>query len=316
VKPYPVRLPESLIDDLEAEAEELEKGTAEHVRQILRGRNSTQEHTQPNTQEYTQRIDELEERIETLEESARHREERISALESRDVPHEDGRESGAQGDDESPTPPPDAHSGDVSASQDTPDAGGFSGGVTQADSEGDSLRAKALEAVEVADIPGRSEETRRARAEALLWAWDYLRAQGREQSSRIANATFDAFDEDRIGYGAQERYRGRGLWQGYLRDELRDLPGVEGPGARGRTWARPGTSRARTGPPWSGAGCAPSASDWFGRPSGSGRRAEDRSSSPSPAPPRPARRAPPDPGGPTTGSLALRPCATVAPQGR
>jgi len=181
-------------------------------------------------------LDELEERIETLEESARHREERLAALESRDVSHADSRETGAQADDESPTPTPDAHSADVSGSQDTPDAGGFSDGPTQVDSEDDSLRAEALEAVEVADIPGRSEETRRARAGALLWAWDYLRAQGRAQSSMIANATFDAFEEEEIGYGAQERYRGRGLWQGYLRDELRDLPGVEGPGARGRTW--------------------------------------------------------------------------------
>ena len=69
MKPYPVRLPEGLIADLETEADERDLSTAEYVRKILRGRHSTQEYTEHSTQEYTlsDRLDELEERLAELE---------------------------------------------------------------------------------------------------------------------------------------------------------------------------------------------------------------------------------------------------------
>jgi len=185
-------------------------------------------------------LDELEERMETLEESARHREERLSALESRDVSHDSGRETGAQADDESPTPPPDAHSAAHSASQVTPDAGespeeerGRAGVAVKVD----SLRAKAEEAAQDAEVPGRSAGVERVRREALLWAWDYLREHEHCRSSEIANATFGAFwDEARLSYSVSPRYPGYGMWDGYLRDALAELPGVEAPGRRGKDW--------------------------------------------------------------------------------
>lgn len=224
MQPYPVRLPESLIDDLDDEADERDLGTAEYIRKILRQRHTTQGNTQELTEEYTQRIEDHEQRLEDVEA-------RLSTLEAEDDRHDDASDSADTQDDESPSVEPDALRQPSSASQHTPDAGGS----PSIDESTDSLRAEAEEAAQAVDIPGRSAETRTARQDALLFAWEYLREHERAQSSEIANATFDAF-EGEVGYSAQEKYRGRGLWQGYLREALRELPGVDGPGERGRTW--------------------------------------------------------------------------------
>ncbi len=67
-----LRLPESMYEALEAEAEAEEKSLSEYVREILRNRENTQpntqEHTQPNTSEYDERIRDLEQRVGDLEE--------------------------------------------------------------------------------------------------------------------------------------------------------------------------------------------------------------------------------------------------------
>jgi len=225
MRPYPVRLPDSLIDDLDEEADERDLGTAEYIRNILRRRDSTQkdtqDHTQPNTQEYTDRLDEHDERIHALQTRVRDLEERVAAAEQAESDERDQRDGQTE---ESPQR-------SVSGAERRADAGGSS----SVDESTDSVRAKAEKAVEAADIAG-SGNVQRNRREALLWAWDYLRQEGKAQSSQIANATYGAFWDDDLGYGVQTRYPGRGLWQGYLREELAKLPNVDDPPQRGRTW--------------------------------------------------------------------------------
>lgn len=62
-----VRLPESLYADLEAEAEERDLSVSEYIRDVLRDRENTQANTEANTQANTTRLDELEARLEALE---------------------------------------------------------------------------------------------------------------------------------------------------------------------------------------------------------------------------------------------------------
>lgn len=219
MQPYPVRLPESLIDDLDDEADERDLGTAEYIRQILRQRDTTQEHTQ----EYTQRIEDHEQRLDDVEA-------RLSALEAEDHDHGGAPETGSTPDDQLPSSEQESPQRAVSASQHTPDAE-WSPSV---DASADSLRAEAEQAAEAVSIKGHSADLVSTRREALLWTWEYLRDRGSAQSSEIADATFHAFDD--LGYSAQEQYDGRGLWQGYLRDALRELPHVHGPPPKGRTW--------------------------------------------------------------------------------
>lgn len=65
MKPRPIRMPDSLWDELTEEADEQNLGTAEYVRQILRRRDAN---TQPNTQADTQAdTTALEERVAKVE---------------------------------------------------------------------------------------------------------------------------------------------------------------------------------------------------------------------------------------------------------
>jgi len=218
-----IRLPEGLDDDLEVEADERDMTVSEYIRDILRRRDELGD--DDRVDELAQTVADLEARVSELEaEQPRH----AHASASDDVP-DDQRDASAQ----------ESLSAPSSASQHTPDAGGSGWEPSQragGDESGDSLRAEAVQAAQAVDIPGRNTESKDARREALLWAWEFIRARGSEQSSVIADQTFDAFDEDDLGYSAQEEFRGRGLWQGYLRDALRELPCVEGPPPKGRTW--------------------------------------------------------------------------------
>lgn len=63
-----LRLPESMYEALEDEAEEEEKSVSEYIRGILRQRENTQPNTQANTTEYDDRIRDLEQRVGDLEE--------------------------------------------------------------------------------------------------------------------------------------------------------------------------------------------------------------------------------------------------------
>ncbi len=101
---------------------------------------------------------------------------------------------------------------------------------------GDDLRERAEAALDELDVPGRDAATERKRRQAVMWAWDYLREHGDATSSEIANATFGYFWDTDLGYSLHSRYPGYGLWDGYLRDTLDELPGVEGPPPRGNEW--------------------------------------------------------------------------------
>lgn len=92
--------------------------------------------------------------------------------------------------------------------------------------------------LEAMDITGRRAETRKARRDAALWAWEFLRdnADREPTSSEIANATFGAFFNEPIGYSTSERYPGYGLWDNFLRETLAELPNVEAPPERGSRW--------------------------------------------------------------------------------
>lgn len=73
MEPYPLRLPESLKDDLQEEADQRDLDLAEYCRRILRNRQpDTMRDTQPDTavvSELRDRLDVLEERVSTLEDT-------------------------------------------------------------------------------------------------------------------------------------------------------------------------------------------------------------------------------------------------------
>jgi len=153
-------------------------------------------------QDDADRVDEVEERLAEVEA-------RLSELETLDDRHDDGSSAERREDEHSPTGHEESPERPHSASQHTPDAGVGVEPEQRVDVRADSVRAEAVDVAEAMEIKGHSTETRQARREALLFAWDYLRGEGRAQSSEIANATFDAF-EGELGYSAQQKYRGPG----------------------------------------------------------------------------------------------------------
>jgi len=66
MKPRPIRMPDSLWDDLADEADDRGLSTAEYVRNLLRNRNRIQADTQPDTQADTD-TGQLRERVQALE---------------------------------------------------------------------------------------------------------------------------------------------------------------------------------------------------------------------------------------------------------
>lgn len=105
------------------------------------------------------------------------------------------------------------------------------------ESETDDLRARMEDALAALEIPGRSETVEETRRDAIRWAWEYLRDAGEAKSRDIANATFEEFRDEKINYKpSKSRFDGYGLWDNCVRDALKELPGVEGPGDRGDTW--------------------------------------------------------------------------------
>ena len=232
MRPYPVRLPESLIDDLDEEANERDLGTAEYIRKILRRRDSTQEdtqeYTQPNTQEHTA-VDELEQRLAEVEA-------RLSELEAEQPRHAHASASADAPDDQRDASQQESLSAASSASQHTPDAGGDERVERGVVVKADSVRAEAEQRIDDMDIPG-SGAVQRNRRQALLWAWDYLRQHGKRQSGEIANATFGAFWDVDLNYSTSSRSpAGRTLWQNCLREPLKRLPQVDPAANRGGTW--------------------------------------------------------------------------------
>lgn len=103
--------------------------------------------------------------------------------------------------------------------------------------ESRSLREEMEAALGSIDVPGHSAQVEYKRREAVKWAWEYLReTDGVVQSREIANATFGQFFDEPVDYSTSPRYPGYGLWDGCVRDSLKQLPGVVAPGPRGSRW--------------------------------------------------------------------------------
>ncbi len=223
-----IRLPDSLDEEIQAEAQAEGKNVSEYIRDVLRQRHQLDSDDD--------RLDDLEQRVETLEESAAHRADRLAALEARDGPH-DGADDTADGpEDADPSQPTDSLSAPAAASQRTPDAGGSGHVERGVVVKAGSLRSEAQEAAKQANVKATGQLARERR-EALLWAWDYLRQHDKVVASELANATFGAFWDTDLDYDVQKnQYAGRGMWQGYLREALKELPSVDPPKAHGRFW--------------------------------------------------------------------------------
>jgi hypothetical protein len=104
-------------------------------------------------------------------------------------------------------------------------------------SESASLREEMEAALKELDVPGRKAKVEYARRQAVKWAWEYLRdADGVVTTRELANSTFAEFWDEPINYTTNERYPGYGLWDGCVRDVLKQLPGVVDPGPRGSRW--------------------------------------------------------------------------------
>ncbi|GGL73478.1 hypothetical protein [Halocalculus aciditolerans] len=103
---------------------------------------------------------------------------------------------------------------------------------------GDGLRERAKDALDDVDVPARGRDQERARKNAVLWAWDFLRENAPTGTRDIANAVFYEFEDDPdFGYSAaSSRYDGYSAWDSCIRDALAQLPGVHSPGQGGTVW--------------------------------------------------------------------------------
>lgn len=103
--------------------------------------------------------------------------------------------------------------------------------------ESRSLREEMEAALDGLDVPGRRPEVEYKRREAIKWAWAFIcDADGTVTTREVANSVFAEFFEERIGYTTNARYAGYGLWDGCVRDALKELPGIAPPGPRGNQW--------------------------------------------------------------------------------
>lgn len=103
--------------------------------------------------------------------------------------------------------------------------------------ETEECREQMENALDDVDVPGRKAAVEQTRREAIRFAWEFLADRGRAESSELANATFGKFfDDDHLGYSTSSRYPGYQMWDGTVRDALKQLPGVEPPAERGSTW--------------------------------------------------------------------------------
>lgn len=223
---------------LQAEADRLDRSKAKTGGRCIELLRRTVEHIKPKHFEAEADITLMQgdsDRVDALEERLAEVEARLSELDAAEPRHADASDSADAPDDESPTAEQGSLSDASRRSQHTPDAGRSERVERGVVVKPDSVRAEAEEAVQQANVHA-SGKLARHRREALLWAWDYLRQHGKTQSSEIANATYGAFWDVDLDYDVQKRYPARGLWQGYLRDQLQVLPRVDDPPSRGRTW--------------------------------------------------------------------------------
>jgi len=233
-----VRVDDETAEWLEAEADRLDRSKAKTGGRCIELLHGELDHISPQhfdagadinlKQPDSGRVDELAQTVADLEA-------RVSELEAEQPRHAHASASDDAPDDQCDASAQESLSAPSSASQHTPDAGGSGEAERGVAVTADSVRAQAEQRIDDMDIPG-SGAVQRNRRDALLWAWDYLRQEEKAQSSQIANATYGAFWDRDLDYGVQSQYPGRGLWQLCLRDRLRELPGVDAPPSRGRTW--------------------------------------------------------------------------------
>jgi len=102
---------------------------------------------------------------------------------------------------------------------------------------GDDLRDRMEAELEELDVPGRPPAVEETRREAIKFAWERLREEGKMQPRDLANETFQEFEDDPdLGYSASgTRYDGYQLWDNCVRGVLRELPGVY-PGSGSAGW--------------------------------------------------------------------------------
>lgn len=96
----------------------------------------------------------------------------------------------------------------------------------------DEIPTTPEEILEATEISGRTEEVKYQRAEAVLAAYEFLQREGSATISEIQEYTHQRYDFDQPTEGQTAKKR---QWVLYLRDALKELPGVEASSA-GSTW--------------------------------------------------------------------------------
>jgi len=233
------RLDEDLLAEIDREADALGfSNRSDYLRFLLRNRPTRGD----NTSEYDRLQPVMDERdAESGEDVLDAILERLERLEERldERPARARSSAPVQEDGPSAAPEPDGESAPSAASQRgggaERSAGRDSDGTDGAESR--SLREEMEAALDGLDVPGRRPEVEYKRREAIKWAWEFIRdADGTVTTREVANSVFAEFFEERIGYSTNARYAGYGLWDGCVRDALKELPGVVPPGPRGSHW--------------------------------------------------------------------------------
>lgn len=81
------------------------------------------------------------------------------------------------------------------------------------------------------EVPGRPKEVERDRRAAIKFAWEELRRRGFASNRWLANTVLCEFwDQSIDNKVSASRYPGYQVWDGWLRDALTQLPGVQSAG--------------------------------------------------------------------------------------
>ena len=99
----------------------------------------------------------------------------------------------------------------------------------------DELQRRMESQVASMDIKGRPTAVKRARRDALIYAWDRLREEGEMQPKRLADDVIGQFfDNPDLNYSVSASgHPGYQLLDNFLREAMLDLPGVH---STGRVW--------------------------------------------------------------------------------
>lgn len=196
-----LRLPGDLLEELDAEADELGfSSRSEYIRHLLRNRSEYAPNTDTEAErirseyasEYADKLSELEERLEQLEQRPT-----TGQPEFKDPRGDPRREK-------------------------EPDGGG------------DDLREQMEERLDELDVPGRKTAVEATRRRVIKYAWETLREEGTIDAGDLQKDLMGKFFEDpNLGYSVSKRNPGYQLWDNCVRDRLVELPGVVAPGQRG-----------------------------------------------------------------------------------